>query len=120
MKFKNKKLYKIVLFTTVFVVFLIGFSQISFASRTDVGQFEDNNDPTLSTPIKEIMGMGLRVVQVVAGGVAFIVLLILGIKYLTSAPDGKAASKKAFIYYVVGFLIAMLGQQIIGAIANLI
>ena len=119
MKTKKKRLFKVVSVIIMFVVCIASLSQITFALVYAPSNF-DGSDTTLSGPVKDIMGMGLRIVQIVAAGVALSVLVILGIKFITSAPEGRAASKKAFIYYILGFMIVILGEKIIRWIADLI
>ena len=43
-------------------------------------------------------------------------LVVLGIKYITSAPNEKADIKKSLMYYVVGALLVFAGPQIVGVI----
>ena len=53
--------------------------------------------------------------------IAVILLIMLGIKYMTAAPEGKAEIKKMAITYVVGAVLvfaAGLVLQIIGNVAN--
>ena len=118
MRIRKKEFLKIISFIIVFAICITSLSTMIFAT-TNVNQFDGGTSP-LAAPIKEIMGKGLRVVQKVAGGVALIVLLILGLKLVTSGPEGRAASKKAFVIYVVGFMITISGVKIIESIASLI
>ena len=118
MRIRKKEFLKIISFIIVFAICIISLSTMIFAT-TEVNQFKNGTSP-LSEPIKKIMGRGLRVAQVVAGGVALITLLILGMKLVTSGPEGRAASKKAFIIYVIGFMIVISGVKIIESIASLI
>lgn len=116
----DKKVVKFISIIVLFVIISFWLSQISFALVYDPSSFDSSNDTTLSTPIKTIMGKGLRVVQIVAAGVAVIALLIIGIKYVTAGPEGKAVSKKVFVYYIIGLTIVILGSEIIGWIAEII
>lgn len=118
MRIRKKDFLKIISFIIVFVICIASLTPMIF-STTNPNQFTAKSS-TLSEPIKTIMGRGLRVVQVIAGGVALISLLIIGIKFITSGPEGRAVSKKAFVIYVIGFMIVISGKKIIEAIASLI
>lgn len=118
---RKKDFLKMISFIIVFVICITSLSQISLATTTtDENQFGNGEETNLASSMRTIMGKGLGVVQVVAAGTAVIVLLVLGIKFLLSGPEGKAVSKKAFVYYVIGFSIASMGTTIIGAIAKMI
>lgn len=58
-----------------------------------------------SNNAQSIAGQILGVVQVIAVAVAVIMLIVLAIKYISSAPNDKAEIKKNAIVYVVGAII---------------
>ena len=58
----------------------------------------------------------LSVVQVVAMGTAVIMLIVLGIKYISAAPSDKAEIKKHAVVYVVGAVVLFGATGIIGII----
>lgn len=120
MKLKKKSLFMGIFTIILFLICIACLSQISFAGTgtKDPGQFEDGTS-SLSEPIRDLMGTGLGVVQKVAAGVAITILLVLGIKFLLAGPEGKAVSKKAFVYYVIGFTIASMGTTIISMISKI-
>ncbi len=60
---------------------------------------------TASDNVKTIAGQILGVVQVIAVAVAVIMLIVLAIKYISSAPNDKAEIKKNAVVYVVGAII---------------
>ena len=102
---KNKML-KIVTFLVIVLMLVFTFSNV-FAS-TD-GE-TDLLDPTsikasttdTSTKVNGVMGDILGIVQVVAIGIAVIMLIVLAIKYISAAPSEKADIKKGMTTYVVG------------------
>ena len=51
--------------------------------------------------IKNIIG----IVQVICYAAAIIMLIILGIQFITASPEGKATIKKSAIQYVIGAII---------------
>ena len=70
---------------------------------------EKMNDMTSQTgksdvidPVNKIAGAAITVTQVIAVGVAIIMLIVLAMKYMTSAPGDKATIKKHAVVYIVG------------------
>lgn len=59
----------------------------------------------LATKTNTVMNQILGVVQIVAIGVAVIMLIILAIKYISAAPGEKADIKKGAMIYVVGAVL---------------
>ena len=58
-----------------------------------------------SDSFENAASMILGVVQVVAIAVAIIMLIVLAIKYISSAPNEKAEIKKHAVIYIVGAVI---------------
>ncbi len=65
---------------------------------------------------KNIMGSILNIVQIVAVGVAIIMLIVLAIKYISSAPNDKAEIKKHAVVYIVGAFVLFASAGILGVI----
>ena len=102
MRFKNI-IFKIIIFTFLACIcistFLINFS---YAALTDNINPNENATGAFKSPLNAI----IAVVQVIAIGVATIMLIFLGIKYMTSSVSEKAEIKKHAVVYVVGAVIA--------------
>ena len=60
----------------------------------------------------------LSIVQVVAMGTAVVMLIVLGIKYISASPGDKAEIKKHAVVYVVGAVILFGATGIIGIIRS--
>ena len=58
----------------------------------------------------------LGIVQIVAITTAIIILIVIGIKYITAAPEGKAELKKKAIIYIVGAMLLFGATAIVGII----
>ena len=72
--------------------------------------FKGNTSPTRTT-IENKANDVIGIVQVVAVAAAVIMLIYLGIKYISAAPSEKADIKKSAVIYVVGasLLLATTG-----------
>lgn len=69
-----------------------------------------------SKATQNVAGIILGVVQVIAVAVAVIMLIVLAIKYISSAPNDKAEIKKNAVVYVVGAVLLFGAAGILGLI----
>ena len=101
-----KRFLVIVLF---FLLIICSFYYVSNASEEMKAVFNeiDNADDTTRTSeeVQNVIGTILVAVQVVAMAVAFVILLVLAMKYMAAAPGEKADIKKSFFVYVVGAIV---------------
>ena len=70
------------------------------------------------TAANNIVGAVITMVQIVAFAAAVIMLMFLGIKYITASPDGKAEIKKSATQYVVGAVILFAASGILQIVKN--
>lgn len=75
---------------------------------------DTNNASGVTNMFNSVIG----IVQVVGTGIAIIMLIVLAIKYLTAAPEGKAEIKKSAIIYVVAAVILFAAVNILAAIQS--
>lgn len=97
---KKSKIINIILFITIM---LICFSNISYAA------WAEQVDPNGGTGVSEAthaMNIIIGIFQVVAVGIAAVMLIALAIKYMSSAPGEKAEIKKHAVVYIVGAVMA--------------
>ena len=111
----SKKIVKIATALIFIATMLCGLNMVS-ASMTV---------PTAVAPasvggLTSIVGKVIYIVQYICYAVAFIMLLYLGAKYVSAAPDGKAEIKKTAVQYVIGAALVFAAGAIIGIIQNLI
>lgn len=92
---------------------IIAILTIIFMSITIVPVFAELDDPSRIKPIgsqaatdaQSIGGVILGAMQVIGVAVAVIMLIVLAIKYISSAPNDKAEIKKHAVVYVVGAVV---------------
>ena len=77
-----------------------------------------NPDTGNATGVTNMFNSVIGIVQVVGTGIAIIMLIVLAIKYLTAAPEGKAEIKKSAIIYVVAAVILFAAVNILAAIQS--
>ena len=106
MKKMNKKLIKILTILMIVVLMTVCCGTVAFAAENF---HVDPITPDNNTPF----GIVITVVQYGCYVAAFIWIMIVGVKYMTSAPDGKAEMKKqAFAALIGGFVLFGVGSII--------
>lgn len=75
------------------------------AGWSNVHQFDTLNDATLDSKVQSIIGAILNVTRIIATGIAIIMLVVLAMKYMMSAPGERADIKKHAVVYVVGAIV---------------
>ena len=111
---KSKTMKAIFAFILVAMICSV-FSGVVMA--VDPDQIKPIETPTTAS-VTNIAGMILSIVQVVATAAAVIMLIVLAIKYISAAPEGKAEIKKTAIIYVVGAILLFAASGILGIIRS--
>lgn len=76
-------------------------------------------DAEVLEPINDMAGTAITVAQVIAVGVAIIMLIVLAMKYMLSAPSDRADIKKHAVVYVVGAVVMFACTGILEIIRKL-
>lgn len=109
----SKKSIKIISVVLFVAMLLLTVGSTVFA--VDVPKANDVTiDQNLSNTIGNVLGF-IRWGGIVA---AVIIAMFIGIKYITSAPEGKAEIKKTLGYYVGGIVILLSASTIVTVIQN--
>ena len=61
----------------------------------------------------------ITVAQFVCFAAAIVMLMVLGVKFISASPDGKAEIKKSAVIYVVGALLVFFAGLILGWIKDI-
>lgn len=85
-----------------------------------VGTVTDNAEDKsgASDVIKDVLGALLTVAQVAASGIAVIMLIVLAIKYMGSAPSERADIKKSATIYITAIIVLFGASGILAIIRN--
>ena len=81
--------------------------------------------PTPSQPgtggedINGIVSNVIWIIQTIAIAAAVIMLMFVGIKFVTASPEGKAEIKKTAVIYVVGAILLLAASGVLGIIQSL-
>ncbi len=96
----------------IMVLIILVFTNVSYC--VDVNSVIGSTKlPDQGDKVGSIMGKTLGVIQVIGLAVAIIMLIVLGIKYMTSAPNEKAELKKHAVPYIVGAIFVFAASGII-------
>ena len=112
-----KKMSKIISVVLIITTILSAFSMV-FATGPSIPTAVS---PTGSDQVSNIAGMVIYVIQIIAFAAAVIMLIFVGIKFLTASPEGKAEVKKIAVIYVVGAILLFAATgilQIVRSLAN--
>lgn len=99
---KNKLVYRLITLLTITLCLLCITNNV-YAGWGD--QVNPNGGAGVSEAAKA-MNIIIGIFQTVAVGVATIMLVVLAIKYMSSAPSEKAEIKKHAVVYIVGAVMA--------------
>lgn len=110
---KQAKILKFIIAILIVITIFIAFTQNSFAiSKPIDSTFVGHGDKSNTTNVAgDIIGTVINATQIIGMGVAIIMLIVLGIKYMYASPGGKAQIAKSAKYYILGaiFIFAAVG-----------
>ena len=110
-----KKISKIISVVFIITTILSAINMV-LASEPNI---PSSVSPTGASDVNNIAGMVIYVIQIIAFAAAVIMLIFVGIKFLTASPEGKAEIKKSAVIYVVGAILLFAATGILGIVRNL-
>jgi hypothetical protein len=96
-------------------------AQNTGAAREGLGLTGDvPADGTAESSLGDIVGTVIDILSIVVGAVSVIMIIIGGLKYITSAGDssGVQSAKQTILYAVVGLVIVIFAQVIVGFVLD--
>ncbi len=122
---KNKALLKTLKIITILAIIIFLFTPICLAGGTpttiDPNEWKpDNLQMEDYDEVVDVAVVIIAVIRYVGVAVSIIVLLIIGIKYMTGTVQEKAEYKKTMIPYLIGVFIFFALSQILPVIIGLI
>ena len=122
---KNKTLLKTLKIITILAIIIFLFTPICLAggTPTTIDPNEWKPDDLEMQDYDEVVDVAvviIAVIRYVGVAVSIIVLLIIGIKYMTGTVQEKAEYKKTMIPYLIGVFIFFALSQILPLISGLI
>lgn len=109
---KKTKVFKIVIAILIAITLFVAFAQTSLAANIDLTKFDSAKDKSQATnKAAVITGKVLNWIQVLGAGYAIVMLVVIGIRWVSASPSGKAQFSKTARYYILGavFIFAAIG-----------
>ena len=108
---KKQKSIKIIIAIIIIIMLIIGIFDNVYATypETITGVSSDQSSVAL-----DVAGIILGAIQVIGYFSAVIIVVWMGIKYITSAPEGRAEVKKQGIIFVTGAFMLFASSSIVG------
>ena len=113
---KNKKMLKVILIMLAIVTVFTFIMSNCVQADTFLEPTINVTKPQNSDSISKGAGQLLAIFQIIGYAAAVVVLVWLGIKYITAAPDGKAEIKKQAFAYVLGAVLLFSAGTVAGII----
>lgn len=110
-----KKVTKIISIILVVMTILSAFSMV-FASGPSI---PTPSNPKGSTDVNNIAGGVIYIIQIIAFAAAVIMLIFVGIKFITASPEAKAEIKKTAVIYIVGAILLFGASGVLALIQTL-
>ena len=107
-----KKLSKIVVALVLVATIL---SAVSTVFGMEIPSASNVNNNAFKSTVSNVLG----VVQFICYAAAVVLLIVLGIKFMTASPDGKAEVKKSAVIYVVGAIMVFAAGAVLNLVKNL-
>ena len=115
----NKNVIKIITMLLV-VLFIASFTLNvygAFNFSDEIKKQDSGTDKSgASNAAVNITGSLLTVFRIAAVGIAMIMLVVVAIKYMSAAPEGKAEIKKHAVIYIVGAVVLFASAGILSII----
>ena len=103
---KDKKIIKIILIVLLLLTVGLIISNNAFASwNMDLESYDRDNAERAGNKITNIMGAIINMMSTVGAGIAIIMLIVIGIQYVSKGAEGKAEAKKDLTGYTIGAVI---------------
>lgn len=113
-----KRIAKILTVLIIIATIATMLSAVFAEGAADVlGQLKGNTGA--ATAVTKTANNIIGIVQVICYAAAVIMLVLLGVKFITASPEGKAEIKKSAIIYVIGAIIVFAAGTLLGIISNL-
>ena len=103
---------KKMIISLLIVLLIMSISTIGFCKGINLNDFK-GTDTNTSNKIVGQANQIIGIVQVVAVSIAVIMLIWLGIKYMSAAPSEKADIKKSALIYIVGAVLLFAATGIL-------
>jgi NADH:ubiquinone oxidoreductase subunit 2 (subunit N) len=114
----KKKIVKILSIALMVVMIAMCLQNVVLADMPDPSTIKGTNSGSTYTKFNSVLNTVLGLAQVIGVAVAIIMLIVLAIKYISSAPNDKAEIKKHAVMYIVGAIVLFGASGLLQIIKN--
>ena len=100
-----KRISKIILIMLALLVVSLIICNHTFAWEWNLALFENGNPGRAGNKVTNLMGAIINMMSTIGAGIAIIMLVVIGIQYISKGAEGKAEAKKDLTGYIVGAVI---------------
>jgi len=113
----SKKIMKIGIVLMIIATVLMAVNMVFASGFTDLG---DRPNPTSTgvSSVSSVVGNVMGIVQYICYAAAVVLLVILGVKFMTSSPDAKAEVKKSAVIYIIGAVLVFAAGLILNILSS--
>lgn len=118
---KNKKFIIVFIFLFIMCSIFYSTNALGWDGATQAKGFvtsSPTSDGGITSSTKTVVKTIITIVRTIATGVAVIMLIAVGIKYMMSAPGDRADIKKHAVIYVVGAVVLFASSALVTIIAK--
>lgn len=112
----STKIVKIISVVMIAMMLVMTVSNVAMAGGTDLGTVAGDvkpiRDGAQTTDVQTIAGRVIGLLQIIGAVIAVIIIVALGLKYITSSPEGKADYKASAIPLLIGAALLVAGPAI--------
>ena len=112
----KSKLIKILSLIILSIILILEFCQVVNAWTPNYSAVTSQTATNTENAVYSIMGSVIRIIRVVGTGIAIIMLIVIGIKYMVASPEGRAEYKKTMPPYVIGAIILFAASNLVSII----
>ena len=112
---KTVKVLSIILMAAILVSTL---GSVVLADPASDIQGLTGNNSAPNAEVTRIAQFIVNLVRYIGTAVAVIIIIVLGIKYMTASAEGKADLKSSMLPYIIGAFLVFAGAWIVSAIAS--
>ena len=117
---KNVKIISTILSAIMLVATIAGTVMAAPDINEVIDKVETSGTVNNTSQITIVGANIVNIIQVVGIVIAIVILLIIGIKYLTASAEGKAEYKKTMIPYLVGAGLVFAGTSIVKVVYSMV
>lgn len=112
---KKTKIISVIIMLLLLVTLFVPMFTVN-ATGYEPGDYEGNTNFAGKSKVDDIGNNIVGLLRMIASIVSVVVLIIIGIKYMTGSIEEKAEYKKTLMPYFVGAMLVFAASAILGAI----